>query len=44
MHPSHYSITPKAIYRYAATVLQPQLRWRDHGPKGTVTTLLRSLC
>ena len=43
MHPVHYSITPKEIYRYAATVLQPHLRWQDHGPKCTVTTLLQAL-
>ena len=43
MHPSYYIITPQAIYRYAATVRQPPLRWQDHGPKGTVTPLLQIL-
>jgi hypothetical protein len=43
MCPTHYTITPKEIYRYAASVLQPHLRWQDYGPKCTVTTLLRGL-
>ena len=43
MCPSHYTITPKEIYRYAASVLQPHLQWPDHGPKCTVTTLLQVL-
>jgi len=40
MCPSHYIITPKEIYRYAASALEPHLRWHDHGPKCTVSTLL----
>lgn len=43
MYPSHYTITPKEIYRYAASVLQPHLQWQDHGPKCTVATLLKVL-
>ena len=43
MCPTHYTITPKDIYRYAAGVLQPHLQWQDHGPKCTVTTLLQVL-
>ena len=34
---------PKDIYRYAATVLQHQLQWRDYGPKCTVTAVLQIL-
>jgi hypothetical protein len=41
MCPVHYTITSKDIYRPAARVLQPHLRWRDRGPKCTVTTLLQ---
>ena len=41
MRSTHYTITPKEIYRYAASVLQPHLQWSDHGPKCTVTTLLQ---
>lgn len=41
MGPTHYTITPKDIYRYAASVLQPHLQWHDQGPKCTVTTLLQ---
>ena len=41
MCPTHYTITPKDIYRYAASVLQPHLQWLDHGPKCTVSTLLQ---
>ena len=33
------TLGPKDIYRYAATVLQRHLQWRDDGPKCTVTTL-----
>ncbi len=43
MCPSHYTITPNEIYRYAAGVLQPHLQWQDHGPKCTVATLLKIL-
>ena len=43
MCPSHYTITPNEIYRYASRVLQPHLPWQDHGPKCTVTTLLKIL-
>lgn len=43
MCPTHYTITPKEIYRYAASVLQPHLRWQDYGPKCTVSTLLQVL-
>lgn len=43
MCPSHYTITPDEIYRYASGVLQPHLQWQDHGPKCTVTTLLKIL-
>jgi len=38
-----YTIGPQDIYRYAATVLQHQLQWRDYGPKCTVTTLFQVL-
>ena len=41
MRSTHYTITPKDIYRYAASVLQPHLQWLDHGPKCTVSTLLQ---
>jgi hypothetical protein len=41
MRSTHYTITPKDIYRYAASVLQPHLQWLDHGPKCTVNTLLQ---
>ena len=41
MCPTHYTITSKDIYRYAAGVLQPHLQWHDRGPKCTVTTLLQ---
>lgn len=41
MYPIHYTITPKDIYRYAASVLQAHLQWPDHGPKCTVSTLLQ---
>lgn len=41
MRSTHYTITPKDIYRYAARVLQPHLQWADHGPKCTVSTLLQ---
>lgn len=41
MCPAQYTLTPKDIYRYAASVLQPHLQWPDHGPKCTVTTLLQ---
>ncbi len=41
MRSTHYTITPKEIYGYAASVLQPHLQWSDHGPKCTVTTLLQ---
>ena len=43
MCPIQYTLTPKDIYRYAASVLQPHLQWQDHGPKCTVTTLLQVL-
>jgi hypothetical protein len=43
MHPNQYTLTPKDIYRYAVTVLQPHLKWHDHGPKCTVTTVLQIL-
>jgi len=43
MCPAHYTITPQEIYRYAASVLQAHLPWQDHGPKCTVTTLLKVL-
>jgi hypothetical protein len=43
MCPSHYTITPNEIYRYATRVLQPPLQWQDHGPKYTVTPLLKIL-
>jgi hypothetical protein len=26
MHPNQYTLTPKDIYRYAVTVLQPHLK------------------
>lgn len=37
------TIGPKDSYRYAATVLQRHLQWRDYGPKGTVTSLFQVL-
>src|SRR5512147_421278 len=37
------TLGPKDIYRYAATVLQRHLQWRDYGPKCTVTTLFQLL-
>ena len=43
MYPNQYSLTPSDIYRYAVAVLQPHLKWRDHGPKCTVTTVLQIL-
>lgn len=43
MHPNQYTLTPRDIYRYAVAVLQPHLKWRDHGPKCTVTTVLQIL-
>ena len=43
MCPTQYTITPQEIYRYAAKVLPPHLRWQHLGPKCTVTTLLQVL-
>lgn len=43
MCPTQFTITPKEIYRYAASALQPHLQWQDQGPKCTVTTLLQVL-
>ena len=43
MCPIQYTLTPKDIYRYAVSVLQPHLQWHDQGPKCTVTTLLQVL-
>ncbi len=43
MHPNQYTLTPRDIYRYAVVVLQPHLKWRDQGPKCTVTTVLQIL-
>lgn len=43
MCPSHFTITPNEIYRHAAGVLRPHLRWQDHGPKCTAATLLKIL-
>jgi putative transposase len=43
MCPSHYTITPDEIYRYAGGMLQPYLQWQDHGPQCTVNTLLKIL-
>ena len=37
------TLGPQDIYRYAATVLQQQLQWRDYGPKCTVTAVLQRL-
>ena len=37
------TLGPQDIYRYAATVLQHQLQWRDYGPKCTVTAVLQIL-
>jgi hypothetical protein len=37
------TLDPQDIYRYAATVLQHHLQWRDYGPKCTVTTLFQIL-
>jgi hypothetical protein len=39
MHPTHYTIISKDLYRYAASMLQPHWQWHDQGPKCTVTTL-----
>ena len=33
-------MTPKTIYGYAATLIEPHLGWTDRGPKCTVTRLL----
>jgi Transposase DDE domain len=43
MRSAHYSMTANDIYRFAAAMLQPQLKWQDHGPKCTVTVLLQVL-
>jgi len=43
MRSTHYSMTANDIYRFAAAMLQPQLKWHDHGPKCTVTVLLQVL-
>ncbi len=43
MHPEHYTMTANDIYRFAAAMLQPQLKWHDHGPKCTVPVLLQVL-
>jgi hypothetical protein len=37
------TLGPQDIYRYAATVLQHHLQWRDYGPKCTVTAVLQIL-
>ncbi len=39
----HYTMTSTDIYRYAATWLQQQLQWCDHGPKTTVSVLFQIL-
>jgi putative transposase len=38
-----YRLTPNTIYRYAAMVVEPHLRWSDRGPKCTVPVLLHIL-
>lgn len=43
MHPGHSIMGPADVYRYAATVLQAQLQWRDYGPKCTAARLLHIL-
>lgn len=43
MSPSHYTLTANEVYRYAASLLQPHLRWQDYGPKCTFATLLKIL-
>ena len=43
MRSAHYSMTTNDIYRFAAVMLQPYLKWHDHGPKCTVTVLLQIL-
>ncbi len=36
-------MTANDIYRFAAAMLQPHLKWLDHGPKCTVTVMLQVL-
>lgn len=43
MRSAHYTMTAKDIYRFAAAMLQPQLKWHDYGPKCTVLVLLQVL-
>ncbi len=43
MRSAHYSMTANDIYRFAAAMLQPQLKWHDHGPKCTAPVLLQIL-
>ncbi len=43
MRSEHYNMTANDIYRFAAAMLQPQLKWHDHGPKCTAPVLLQIL-
>lgn len=43
MPPRPTIIGPAEVYRYAATQLHEQLRWRDHGPKCTAQRVLQVL-
>ena len=43
MHSVHCSMTANDIYRFAATMLEPNMKWHDYGPKGTVSALLEVL-
>lgn len=40
MRPQHDVMTSEMVYRHAATLLQTQLQWVDHGRKCTVKALL----
>lgn len=43
MRSVQYSMTATDIYRFAAAMLEPHMKWHDHGPKCTVTVLLQVL-
>jgi hypothetical protein len=36
-------MTANDIYRFAAAMLEPNMKWHDYGPKCTVTVLLQVL-
>jgi hypothetical protein len=40
MRPQHDVMTSEMVYRHAASLLQTQLQWADHGRKCTVKALL----